>query len=69
MGTYDELDKAILAAIEGGAKHFYLINASVEGLARPHSIKGDSFRVVERRLQALRKSGLIAFEKKEWMKS
>jgi hypothetical protein len=64
---YDDLDKAILKAIKDGKRQFYVINHAVEPLARPHTLRGDSFRVVDRRLQALRKRGLIAFVAKEWV--
>ena len=64
---YDQLDNAILTAIAGGTRSFYLINAAVEHLAKPHGHgMHDTFRVVDRRLQALRKRGLIEFRKKEW---
>lgn len=65
-GKYGPLDAAILIAIQEGKRAFYLINAAVEELAKPHSLRGDSFRIVDRRLQALRKHGFIVFKEKEW---
>lgn len=69
MNKYDELDAAILKAIEAGRRQFYYINTAVEDLAKPHSLRGDSSRVVDRRLQALRKRGRIAYAQKEWVKA
>ena len=64
---YDDLDMAILKAINGGIKTFTAIAYRVEGLAKPHArLMTETFRVVDRRLQALRKKGSIVFEKKEW---
>ena len=53
-----QLDADILKAMGEGERHFHRINASVGGI--------HTFRKVDRRLQALRKRGLIAFNKKEW---
>jgi hypothetical protein len=62
---YDELDDAILHAIRCGKDKFY-INAVCEEKAKPHSVRGASFRVVDRRLQALRKRGLIKYWDGKW---
>lgn len=64
--SYDQLDNAILTAISGGKDAFYIINAAVDHLAKPHSLNGDAFRVVDRRLQALRKRGLIQHWRGKW---
>lgn len=66
---YDDLDGAILAAIDSGKRKFYIINAAVEKLSAPHAKDGEYFRVVDRRLQALRKSGLIRYAGGEWHKA
>lgn len=68
MSKYVDLDSAILTAIAGGIPTFHRITARVAHIAKPFG-KGDhdTFRVVDRRLQALRKSGLIVFEKKGWL--
>lgn len=63
--TYRELDEAILVTIRAGVGKFYLLNARVASLAEKHS-KFDTFRVVERRLQALRRRGKIIYSKGEW---
>ena len=64
--SYDELDAAILQAIKDGKQKFFLIRAAVDELARPHSLRGDSFRVVDRRLQALRNKRLITYWTGKW---
>lgn len=63
---YDQLDEAIISAIRGGAERFYLINAAVEELAKPHSVRGDAYRVVDRRLQALSRSYRIQYWRGRW---
>jgi len=63
---YHDLDAAILKAIKDGKRQFYVINAAVEELAKPHTLRGDSFRIVNRRLQALRKRRLITYWMKDW---
>lgn len=64
--SYETLDNAIMTAICGGATKFYLINAKVEHLAKPHTLSGDGFRVVDRRLQNLSKRGLIQYWRGHW---
>ena len=63
---YDALDAAIVKAIKDGKRQFYDIKTVVGELAKPHSLRGDYFRVVDRRLQALRKRGRIAYIQREW---
>jgi len=60
------LDNAIMTAILEGRKDYTSISYRVEGLARAHTTRKDWMRVVDRRLQALRKRGLISFGRKEW---
>lgn len=64
--SYDTLDAAILTAIAGGKDKFYLINAAVSHLAKPHSLSDDPFRVVDRRLQALSKRHQIRYWRGKW---
>jgi hypothetical protein len=64
---YDELDAAILQAIKSGRQQFFIIDETVRELAIPHSLLDSSFRVVDRRLQSLRKRGLVKFLRKEWV--
>ena len=66
---YATLDDAILTAIQSGKRDFTSIayNDAIEALAKPHARRmTEVFRVVDRRLQALRKRGLIEFREKEW---
>lgn len=70
MNYYATLDCAILTRIEESACTFTSINANVNHLAKPYATPNrytdTSFRVVDRRLQALRKRGLIEFRKGLW---
>jgi hypothetical protein len=64
---FTTLDCAIMTRIAEGACTFASINAAVEHLAEPHAGEpANTFRVVDRRLQALRKRGLIYFGKTKW---
>lgn len=63
---FDNLDAAILKAIDAGLTTYWAISQRVQELAKPHTQRPDWSRVVDRRLQALRKKGAITFEKKEW---
>lgn len=67
MNRYDTLDTAICRAIESGITTFTAIAYRVDELAKPHARQmTQTFRVVDRRLQALRKRGAIVFKDKEW---
>lgn len=59
------LDNAILKRISESACTFTSINACVENVAKPLATR-DTFRVVDRRLQSLRKRGLIYFGNTKW---
>lgn len=65
--AFATLDNAILTRIAESACTFTSIKASVEYIAEPFG-KGphDTFRAVDRRLQALRKRGLIYFFNTKW---
>lgn len=64
---YDELDTAIVKAIEHGARKFADIHAAVRELALPHSLgQRGTDRVVDRRLQALRKQRKITYWAGRW---
>ena len=64
---YDSVDAAILRAIAAGNSQFSIINTGeVKELASRHSISGQSYRVVDRRLQSLRKRRLATFWKGKW---
>lgn len=62
---FTAIDCAILTRIAESACTFASINACVEHLAKVHDEK-KAFRVVDRRLQALRKRGLIRFGNTKW---
>lgn len=71
---YTEFDKALIHAIAGGRNTMAQLETSsrLRQLAEPHRSKdwfGDlvpTFRVIDRRLQALRKRGEIMFTGKVW---
>lgn len=68
MSKYDELDAAIIARVAGGFSRFYEIWPAVKNLAYPHRTvpNGGSDRVVDRRLQALRKQGKLMCHGVKW---
>ena len=63
---YGELDAAIVKAIQAGKVRFIEIWTAVESLALPFAKHRDPDRVVDRRLQALRKRRLITFWSGKW---
>jgi hypothetical protein len=69
MKDFTELDNAILAYVDEAGHRFASINSAVEKLAAPLG-KGDhdTYRVVDRRLQSLRKRGLIRFGTTKWFR-
>lgn len=70
MSKYDTLDAAILKAIRRGKTKFFDIDADLSVHALSNRI-GDAtgvvgWRIVDRRLQALRKAGRIVYAKGAW---
>ena len=69
---YRELDTAILAAIGAGIRTFSALANRVESLSAPIAKRTKApfptppWRIVDRRLQALRKLGIVEFMAKEW---
>lgn len=69
---YTALDAAIIKGIEAGAVTFAALVSLVKELAKPHTEGTRSpfptppGRVVDRRLQALRKRGVLSFGKGKW---
>lgn len=59
---YDEVDAAIIARIRSGMARFYEI---WPGIA-PHLSRTKIDRLVDRRLQALRKKGKIGVQGQRW---
>lgn len=74
MSKYQELDAALISAIKNGADTMSALdsNKKVHALTKPHQVKDrwghltPEFRIIDRRLQALRKAGLIAYHSKRW---
>lgn len=66
---YDALDAAIITRVQGGFSRFYEIWPALCSLANPHVTPGSrngADRVVDPRLQALRKKGKIACFGQKW---
>lgn len=69
---YRELDTAILAGIGAGVTTFSALANRVEALAAPIAKRTKSpfptppWRIVDRRLQALRKLGIVEYRAREW---
>lgn len=68
MAKYDAVDAAILEELENkpGIAYFQLLGALYDLISTNHPDQ-DAFRVLDRRLQALRKKAMIIF-KKGWHK-
>lgn len=61
---YTEFDRKMLALIASGKVTAAALTAALEADAKPlMSRPKEEFRVVDRRLQALRKKGVIAWER------
>jgi hypothetical protein len=68
MTDYSKMDDLIIEKIKSGAKNFASIDGGKvydEAKAIAMENGGDSWRVIDRRLQALRKKGLIQYTTKE----
>lgn len=74
MSKYDEFDAALVGAIKNGADTMSALegNKKLIALALPHCTKDPwgyetpAWRIIDRRLQALRKSGAIVFHNRRW---
>ncbi len=69
MRKYNELDAAILLAINGGATDFGMLVRACGSHIEVATHKGGRYtdeRMLDRRLQALRKRGLIRFKGGKW---
>ena len=66
---YSALDAAILEALESGPKPFHLLTGRLAQLTQPlakpdrHG-ESSGWRVLDRRLQALRKAGMVISDRK-----
>lgn len=68
---YQEFDGALMAYIDAGRNTMLMLDCAASGLARladQHRKEGKTplFRVIDRRLQALRKAGKIIFTRNGW---
>ena len=62
---YTDFDKKMLALIDAGAKTAAALTTALDAEAKPlMNQPNEEFRVIDRRLQALRKKGLIAWERR-----
>ena len=62
---YTEFDKKMLALISAGTKTAAALTTALDADAKPlMNQPKDEFRVVDRRLQALRKKGAITWERR-----
>lgn len=62
---YTEFDKRLLSLIEAGKNTATTLTAALDAEAKHFMARpGTEFRVVDRRLQALRKKGVIAWERR-----
>jgi len=68
MSKYTELDAKIIQTIACGKCTFGLIHPSCLGLSfnLSRGTSTEPWRIVDRRLQALRKAGKIVFSKGQW---
>lgn len=73
MSKYETLDKAIMNKMGGHPQKFTAINArdvreECERIAATEDRKVEAFRILDRRLQALRKAGKIKSTSKGWLR-
>lgn len=76
MSKYEAFDAALLSAIANGAGKLDAMckNTKLKALAEPLREKDrwghltDVFRIIDRRLQALRKKGQIAYNGTRWVR-
>jgi len=62
---YTDFDKKMLALIDAGTKTAAALTTALDADAKPMMNQPkDEFRVIDRRLQALRKKGVIACERR-----
>lgn len=73
MSKYEKLDCMLLAGVKSGLTTFAQLQrsdilAEADAIATPNRYgDGEGWRVIDRRLQALRKAGKIRFTSKCWV--
>jgi hypothetical protein len=67
--NYQEFDRALLSQIQAGRNTMTLLGhtSDLRALAVPHQGKAQAFRVIDRRLQALRKARKVRWDGKVWL--
>lgn len=65
---YTDFDKELLAGIACGCDTMAMLDGRMRALAEPfaRTSNNPTYRIVDRRLQALRKAGKIRFNNKTW---
>jgi hypothetical protein len=65
MNQYEEIDAAILKSIESGKNLFHAISLDVTNVTHPlaEATGAEEWRIVDRRLQSLRKKGKISYSR------
>lgn len=67
MSKYKELDAKLVELIFNGCGTFAELSGRCKSLSAPFSKdQSNHWRIVDRRLQALRKAGVIVFIKGQW---
>ena len=66
MSTYEALDKAILSAVSNGASPLYERKVGQEAKRIAELSGREDFRVIDGRIQALRKAGQIVYHGSKW---
>ncbi len=66
MTDYTKFDAALMALLAGGVRSFAALAAQLNSQAKSFCTtdRAEPFRVVDRRLQALRKKKLVAYSSK-----
>lgn len=63
MSKYAEYDQKLLILIDGGCRDFDALCSRLADENAVFAKPGERFRVTDRRLQALRKAGKIAYDR------
>jgi hypothetical protein len=66
MSQYATYDVELLKLIQDGVDQFYRLDAKLRHLGDQVNPRVGGYRVLDRRLQSLRKRGVIYFEDNRW---